>query len=659
MYRSFILLLLIVLPNTPSYSNSIDSIPIAEDGVINITQRNFQNQDVLLHGNWEFYWDTLINPGEFDKLSDKELLTYIRVPAAWSSKKAGSFPIKGQATYRLKIRTEELAGTYCIRLYDLFTASKVWFDGRVIYETGTTGENKKTSVPDFIYADVPIFLDKENTEHELVVHISNFHHRRSGIVKSVRFGPQERLVDQSRSWLILILLIVGIILFISINHLINYFLYKNEVTHLLFGLLCLVMILRNISTGQRILTYIFTDINWQLLFKLDNFSGFGTIPLFAIFLSVLYKNEFPKILLKIFVGIGLTITLFVFVTPQLVYGKFRMFFELYILVGGLFLTFYVLLRATIRKRKGALLTFIGFFILYATAINDVLISMGIASGSEVAPYGLLIYMLLQSFVLSRSSALAIKENKRLGKALKKEKLFLEDRVAERTKEIEQHTLEITQQQEVLKEQSIQNESLARINTVLNNDNKSDLKALSINLISEILDVLDAQVGVLYLVNDKADKPMLELTGSKNASKELLNAGSISPGEGLLGACYKDMQSKVFNNVSDSYVKLDSGLGKTLLKNLILIPLHTNKEALGVIEIASYNEFNSGQVALFEKIADSISSTIQFIKLNSKNVILLEEYQVKQSILDRNEEDMQQQTEELQTLREEVATLRKN
>jgi len=44
-----------------------------------------------------------------------------------------------------------------------------------------------------------------------------------------------------------------------------------------------------------------------------------------------------------------------------------MFYELYILTGGLYLTFVVLVRASLHKREGALLSFIGFVILYGTA----------------------------------------------------------------------------------------------------------------------------------------------------------------------------------------------------------------------------------------------------------------------------------------------------
>ncbi|MBN1952405.1 MAG: GAF domain-containing protein [Bacteroidales bacterium] len=659
MLKNYLFLTLLCFTFLVPLQAGSNETPQADSGVITISRWDFSEESLLLHGQWEFYWDTLIYPAAFDTLDLQTIRTFMKVPSAWSSKKAGSYPIKGYATYRLVIKTHGMEGNYSIRLYDLFSASKVWFDGRLIYETGTTGYNESSTVPGYRYADIPVFLSRDKQEYILIAHLSNFDHTRSGITKPVRFGRYDDLVDSSRKWLITILLIVGVIIFISINHLLNYFLYKNEITHLLFGLLCLVMIIRNISTGQRMLVYLFPDFNWELLFKFDNFSGFGTIPLFAIFLAVLYPKEFPKLLLYVLVGIGALITLFVFVTPQMVYGRIRIFFELYVLLGGLTLTFFVLLRAALHKREGALLTLIGFFLLYATAINDVLISMGVIGGVEVASYGLLIYMLVQSFVLSRGSALAVAENQRLGLALKEEKQLLENRVTERTQELEQMNLEIIEQQDTLKNQSWVNESLARINNVLNSHNKNSINQLTNLLISEILEILEAQVGVVYLINEDKTNPKLELIGAKNASTELLNAEPISPGEGLLGACYLDKESKIFNNVTDTYVKLDSGLGKTSLKHLILIPLFTSDESLGVIEIASYNEFSERKQELLVKISESISSTIKFLRLNEKNSLLVIEYQEKQSMLNRNEEEMQLYMEELNALKEEVERMRKD
>ncbi|MBN2350032.1 MAG: GAF domain-containing protein [Bacteroidales bacterium] len=649
--RNLYLLFSILITCNYSLIGATNIAPQAEGGSINLSTWDFEkNGLVKLHGEWEFYWDTLLNP---DDLKNSSIFgTLINIPASWTSKKGGLHNTKGKATYRLIIETGELEGVYGIRLYDIFTASQAWLDGRLIFSAGTPGNSVKTSIPKFAYENIPLILDKAKEKHELVIQVSNYHHTRAGIIKPVFFGRFNQLTNQTKELLILNLLIVGIILIISFNHFMYFFLHKNDRSNLFFSLLCLVMILRNISTGERIITFLFPNIPWSLIFKLDNFSGFGTIPLFAVFLYILFKDEFPKRMLQIIVSIGVLITLFVFITPQLIYGRYRMFFELYILFGGLYLTFYVLLRASLHHREGALLTFIGFFVLYATAINDVLISMSLIHTSEVAPYGLGFYMLVQSYILSRSSASAISDNERLSLELQNEKQFLEERVEERTRELRKQNSENLKHKEELQTQGWFNEGLAKINSVLNN-NKDDLKTLSQKLISEIVTISDAKIGAIYLINDDKENPRLEMSGSWSASKEMINTPDIAPGEGLVGACFKDKKAAILSDVSDTFIKLSSGLGETPLKNLVLMPLIANDIPIGVLELASIKPMSAIQLELLEKITESLSSTVHFMQMSEKNIQLLKVFREKESELVQSEEEMRVHLEELQALREEI------
>ena len=618
---------------------------------------DFTGSDIIdLNGNWELYWDTLLAPDDFVSKNFALPAAYIPVPASWTAKKAGKHSSKGKATYRLGLETGKLQGLYGIRLYDIFTASKVWFDNHLIYSTGEVSKTAIHGKPGFSYKNIPLFLNSNLETHELVIQVSNYDHTRGGLVKPVAFGPFEKLTANSKELLIINLIIVGIILIIGFNHLLYFFLRRSERSNLFFGLLCLVMILRNVSTGERIITFVFPHINWELLFKMDNFSGFGTIPLFALFLFLLFRKEFPRTMLYILVSVGTLISLFVFVTPQLVYGRFRMFYELYILFGGLYLTFGVLLRAAIRGREGGLLSFIGFFLLYGTAINDVLVSMGIAHTPNLAPYGLATYMLIQSFILSRRSANAITDNEHLSAELQHEKQMLEERVAERTRALEKQNEENIKHKEEIQIQSWISESLNRVNTVLNN-HKDNLQKLSRRLIAEIVGVLDANLGGMYLLKENEDDPVLELTGSYNAPDEMLERKEIFPGEGLVGACFKDLDSAILRDIPENYFQLASGLGDSPLKHLILVPLKTDAAGLGVIEVASLKPFSQIHADLLEKIAGSVASTILFSRMNEKNLHLLNDFTKKQEEFDLQEEEMRSHLDELRMLREEVEAYR--
>lgn len=631
--------------------------PEAERGSFQINNWDFNRSGMVkLSGEWEFYWDTLLTPSSFKETAIKPVPAILTVPLSWTSKKNSSYPTRGYGTYRLLIEMPYCEDVFALRLYDIFSASRAWFDGRLIYTAGTPGTDKKGSKPGFVYADVPVFLDTSVQRHELIIQVSNFHHTRAGLVKPVTFSLHSQLAHQTKSMLVLNLIITGIILVIGLTHMISYWLRPGVRSNFYFGMLCLVMILRNISTGDRIITFLFPGIGWEWIFKLDNFSGFGTIPLFAIFLYLLYRKEFPKTVFYLIVGMGTLISLFVFFTPQAVYGRYRMIYELYILAGGLYLTFVVLVKASVHKREGALLTFIGFFVLYGTAINDVLISMDVIHTLEVAPFGLVFYMLTQSFILTRGSAQAMAENEELSRALQEEKQGLENRVEERTKELQQQNSENVRQKEALEEQGWFNSSLTRINNVMNHE-REDIETLCRKLLGEILSLLDACIGAIYLAAEKDGAVTLELAGSMNACQEMLTKPSLFPGEGLIGACYKDRQISLVTDVSESFVRLTSGLGGTSPRNILLVPLKVHNTIIGVMEIASIKPIQQKHLQLMEKASENIASNLRLIQINARNAFLINSSREKEREFLLQRQELHQQLEELQALREQVQEYR--
>ena len=302
-----------------------------------------ETKSIKLQGDWEFYWNKLLEPKDFENNELKPDL-YGKVPKSWSSYQIDSIklPIKGFATYRMVIHKKADTATtiYGLKVYTVFSNYKLWVNGKLLSEVGVVGKTKEEAKPEFKFKDIPIVLnpDIENTENiEIIFQVSNYFHRRSGLQRPIFFSTFNNISSETRWMDILNLIIVGIILVIGVNHLNMYLFRRKDVSNLYFSIVCLVMILRNLSTADRIITYIFPNIGWELIFKLDNFSGFGTIPLFALFIYSLFKVDFPKIIKDIILYIGIIITILVFATPANFYGKFRMAFEIYILIFGLYL----------------------------------------------------------------------------------------------------------------------------------------------------------------------------------------------------------------------------------------------------------------------------------------------------------------------------------
>ncbi|RPH34392.1 MAG: GAF domain-containing protein [Bacteroidales bacterium] len=632
----------------------------ANKGVLNLGISNMlDNTNLKLQGEWEFYWYQLYEPNDFIDSKKIEKPLYINVPKSWSSQKVNGnkLPSTGYATYRLVVhkKPDTQKSIYGLKVSTVFSNYKLWVNGKQVASVGSVAKTKEQSNPDFSYQDIPFVLDPADgsTENiEIVIQVSNFSHQRGGLHLPIYLGVYSNIIAATRWMDILNILIIGIILVIGINHLVLYFFRKQDLSNLYFGVVCLVMILRNISAGDRIITYIFPNINWEFLVKLDNFSGFGTIPLFALYFYMLFKDDFPRVIKNTIIYIGIAITLLVLVTPAIFYGKFRTFFELYILFGGLYLTFGVLLMSTIRKRPYALPTFLSMFILYATAINDVLSSMSIIQTAYIAPYGLVGFMLIQSITINKKSAGAINENELLSLQLTHEKENLEHKIEERTRELKQQHDELLKHQEKEQLQNWVNAGVAQVNEVLS-QNKDDFNALSKNVLISLLKYLDAKLGAVYILNDENDdNPYLELVTDYGLSKEHKNQHAMIPtNSGLVGATFTNNETQLLTDIPDNYLAISSGIGRATPKALLLVPLCFEEKVFGVIEIASFNAINTYELEFISKVAQSIANNLNTVKMNERNLKLIQQFKEQTKNLLEREEETRQQLEELQALEE--------
>ena len=662
LYKKIIFLIFIFL-SLYVYPNNDINIPKAKDGIIDLTEWDFdRNGIVKLNGDWEFYWLELLKPEDFKDTSLELEKEYIKVPSSWAkhTRNTTKLTYEGYATYRLKIRVKNNKSYYCLKIHDIFTNYKLWINGEYMNEIGKVGTDKESSIPQFVSREYPVKLETPDNqpykEIEIIIQASNYHHQKAGISFPVYFGTNDIVLADTKNAFVLNLLIIGIILIIGINHLFHFILRRSDKSNLYFGVLCIVMILRNITTNDHILTFWFPGMSWELLVSLDNFSGFGTIPFFALFLYTLFKKDFPKIMLYIIVAAGGVIAIIILSTPVLIFNKYQLIYNFYVLMGGLYLTFGVLLVATFRKRYGALLTFIGFFVLYATAINDVLSNMRLVNTPYVAPYGLVFYMILQSFLIARNSSRALKENEKLTMEVHNEKDNLENRIKERTEELHLRNRELIKTRRKETRNNWSNEGLALISDVLSKK-RNNIEDLSKTIISVLLKHLNAQMGVLYLVNDTQDVPSLDLIATYGCDKNLIEKSHFMLGEGLIGSSFVNGKTIYITDVPENYIKLGSGLGEAKPTSVLIVPLKYEEEVVGIMEFASFNKFKDYEIAFLEKIAENIASTITILKINIESVKLQKQFKAQEKLIKEKELELQKNIEEIQFLKEEIERLK--
>lgn len=197
------------------------------------------------------------------------------------------------------------------------------------------------------------------------------------------------------------------------------------------------------------------------------------------------------------------------------------------------------------------------------------------------------------------------------------------------------------------------EGLAKFVDILRGKN-DDLKALGEMIISNVVKYMNANQGALYIVNEnQGEDQYLELIGCYAYDRKKHRTQKIGLGEGLAGQAVLEKGMIYMTNLPDNYLKITSGLGEALPKNLLIMPLLMNDKAYGVVELASFSPFEDHHRDFIQKLAESIASTISNVRVNQQTRKLLQETQAQAEMMRSQEEEMRQNMEELTATQEEM------
>ncbi len=199
-----------------------------------------------------------------------------------------------------------------------------------------------------------------------------------------------------------------------------------------------------------------------------------------------------------------------------------------------------------------------------------------------------------------------------------------------------------------------NEGLTKFNNILRH-NTDNIEKLSNTVVRELIHFLDANQGGLFVHNDiNENDEHLELVAAYAYGHEKKKKKKIYLGEGLVGTAAMEKQTIYLTDIPSSYITITSGLGGANPTSLLIVPMRVEQNIFGVIEIASFNEFQQHEREFVEKVSESIAASLSITKINARTADLLEQSQMQQEEMAAQEEEMRQNFEELKQSEEDSA-----
>lgn len=225
-------------------------------------------------------------------------------------------------------------------------------------------------------------------------------------------------------------------------------------------------------------------------------------------------------------------------------------------------------------------------------------------------------------------------------------------------EMQQSLKKASQEHEQLKidekKQNWQTLGIAKFNDILRRGG-DNIEELADEILSNLVEYLHANQGGIFSYNDeeKTDIHLLMVASYAYNTKKFVEK-KILPGEGLVGTCALERKTIYLTKIPESYIEITSGLGDSNPRSLLIVPLKVEHKLLGIIEIASFNQFEAHEISLVEQIAENIASTFETVRINERTAFLLEQSQRQSEELSTQEIEMRQNLEELNNLQKEAA-----
>lgn len=438
----FFAFILFSFPAIPAHGDE----PLAEKGIIDLRESVGNKFIVKLNGEWEFYWSRMLGPKDFQSDNPPVPDIYGQVPSYWTSYKTASLKPTGTgfATYRLRVLLPP--GFRNSMAFDMpvFDSSyEVYIDGNKMGRNGIPDVTENKTEP--YYEKRLIRFSPDSDTIEIVLNVSNFHHRKGGFWMPMRAGTLNEIqksvaFNRAVDWASMSFLLAFSLLFLFF-----FFIFKRDKQTAFFSVGTAGLALRPLFTSNFLIHNIMS-VSWDWIIKWEYIVFCTILTAWYWFTLYQYRSRCFRI-----ITIGVTVILVLAAVITIVFPV-RIFSYMTFIIHPLLIILFA--TALFESLKGILKRNIVDFFYFLTctmlalaAVNDVRIALGNQAffSGYILTQAIVVFVFIQAVLILYKWVKAYSEKEKLQLEYEYLNRHLEQIVDERTQEINARKEEIEEQ----------------------------------------------------------------------------------------------------------------------------------------------------------------------------------------------------------------------
>ena len=205
--------------------SSGDGSPVSENGVLDLSNTIFDSHTFYnLNGEWEFYWEKLLTPGNYQTEKKTGSGITVKVPSYWESYEIEGSETSGYGygTYALTVILPPGKKTgVCIDIPLFDVAYNFYLNDRLVGNNGTVGTSKETEEPWYEPSRFCYIPDTDTLQ--ILIQVSNYHHRRGGFWQPILIGGTDKILEQAERRKMYNYSTIGVLFFFTLFFIIFWF----------------------------------------------------------------------------------------------------------------------------------------------------------------------------------------------------------------------------------------------------------------------------------------------------------------------------------------------------------------------------------------------------------------------------------------------------